>query len=389
MPFEIDLEGPLGGYARTYARAGESVEVCVREFTSTEDGQHFIQLLEGIANGVLQELPTPINPSQVDHMLAIYQRNGKVDVYLNELELKASTRIGRSVEAGQPVMKDDVIDIVGLDLGVPIPNDTGVLFLFSIGWRKGLFFDFGPVGKPDSLPREYDVAAAFGQAFCHVLFQERFSISDDEWRALLEAKWFPFAGLRNDTIDSLIHCVRAGWDPDENIEAIVAEVKERSPDMLESWQNNTSFEPHMEILQHAVQRFQEDDYISCTGLMFSRIEGILRTHHTSLGTSVRPKPQNLAKSAVVAKVENDKCLLLPRHFSNYLNDVYFKDFDPNDTDIEVSRHSVGHGVANVEDFNQKSAVISLLIVHQLFYLLGSEENSVNQDDEKVDVGEDE
>ena len=375
MPFEIDLEGPPGGYARTYARAGESVEVCVREFTSTEDGQHFIQLLEGIANGVLQELPTPINPSQVDHMLAIYQRNGKVDVYLNELELKASTRIGRSVEAGQPVMKDDVIDIVGLDPGVQIPNDTGVLFLFSIGWRKGLFFDFGPVGKPDSLPREYDVAAAFGQAFCHVLFQERFSISDDEWRALLEAKWFPFAGLRNDTIDSLINCVRAGWDPDENLEAIVAEVKERSPNMLESWQNNSSFVPHMEILQHAIQKFLEDDYISCTALMFSRIEGVLRTHHTNLGTSVRPKPKNLTESAVAAKVKNDKCLLLPRHFANYLNDVYFQDFDPNDTDIEISRHSVGHGVANAADFNQKSAVISLLIVHQLFYLLGSEGDS--------------
>ena len=389
MPFEVDLEGPPSGYARTYARAGESVEVCFREFTSTEDGQHFIQLLEGIANVTLHKLPSPVSPSQVDHLLAVYDRNGKADVYLNELELQVRMRAARPVKARQAVTKDDVIDIVGLDLDVPIPDDRGFLFVFSVGWRKGLFFDFGPVGRPDSPLREYDVAAALGQAFCHILFQERFSISDDEWRALQKAKWFPFAGLRNDTIDSLINYVRAGWDLDENLDAIVAEVKERSPNMLESWQNNTSFGPHMEILQHAVQRFQEDDYISCTGLMFSRIEGILRTHHTSLGTSVRPKPKNLAESAVAAKVKNDKCLLLPRHFANYLNDVYFKDFDPSDTDIEVSRHSVGHGVADAADFNQKSAVISLLIVHQLFYLLGSEENSLSQDAEEVDVGEDE
>ena len=387
MPFEIELINPPAGYCLSYSRADEIAQVSFLEFTSTEDGQHFIQRLEGFPNEILQKLPTPISPSQVDHMLAIYHRNGKVDVYLNELEFIVHTRVLGPVEAGQWIMKDDVVDIAGLDLGVQIPDDTGFLFLFSVGWRKGLFFDFGPVGRPDPPPRRYDVVAAFGQVFCHVQFQERFSISDDEWRALREAKWFPFAGLRNNTIDSLVSCIRAGWDPDENLDSIVNEVRDRAPKMLDAWRSNSSFVPHIEILEHAVEKFQSGDYISCTGLLFSRIEGILRTHHTSLGTSAIPKPKNLTDSAVAAKIANDKCLLLPRHFADYLNDVYFKSFDPNDTDIEVSRHSVGHGVANAANFNRKSAVISVLIVHQLFYLLGSEENASSQDVEEVDGGE--
>ena len=229
MRFEIDLEGPPGGYARTYARAGENVEVCVREFTSTEDGQHFIQLLEGIADGVLQKLPTLINPSQVDRMLAIYHRNGKVDVYLNELELKVSTRIARSVEAGQPVMKDDVVDIVGLDLGVQIPNDTGVLFLFSIGWRKGLFFDFGPLES--QIPCHVNMISSqpLGRRFLMSYFKNALVSPMTSGALYLRqngSRSRAFAMIR---FDSLISCVRAGWDPDENLEAIVVEVKERSP----------------------------------------------------------------------------------------------------------------------------------------------------------------
>ena len=387
MPFEIGLEGPPSGYASADARAGESVEICILEFTSTEDGQHFIQRLEGLPNDILHKLPTPVSPSQVDHMLAICHQNGNVDVYLNELEFIVHTRVAGPVEAGQPVMKDDVVDIAGLDLGVEIPDDTGFLFLFSVGWRKGLFFDFGPVGRPDPPPRRYDVVTALGQVFCHVQFQERFSISDDEWRALREVKWFPFAGLRNNTINSLISCIRAGWDPDENLDAIVAEVKDRVPSMLDGWRNNSSFLPHIEIFERAAERFLDDDYISCTGVMFPRIEGLLRTHHTSRGTADPPKPKNLTESAVAAEAENEKCLLLPRHFADYLNNVYFQDFDPKAKDIEVSRHSIGHGVANAEKFDRKSAVISVLIVHQLFYLLGSEEVSSSQNAEEVDEDE--
>ena len=376
---QVELGDAPAGYAVTSGRSGEDVLVRIREFASSEDGQDFIQRLEGIPNKILQLLPSPISPSQVDHMLAICRRDGKADVCVNKLEFRAFFRTARPVEAGAEVTKDDIADVERLELGVSIPDNAGFVFVFSVGWRRGLFYDFGPIAGPNPQPRQYDVATVLGQMYCHVLFQDRFSISETEWNSLFAAKWFPFVGLRNETIDSLINQIRSGWDPDEMLDDIVSEMKSRLPQMLDSWCSKSSFLPHMKILDRAVARFQNDDPVSCTALLFPRIEGILRTQHTSLDTPAQPSPNNLTALAVASKIENPKSLLLPHRFSKYLKDVYFADFDPNAPDIEVSRHSVGHGVATASKFNQKSAVIGLLTVHQLFYFLENVRSEKVQD----------
>jgi len=376
MPFEIDLGNPPGGYALTSAKDGEYAQVSYRELTSTEDGQYFIRRLEGFPSNILQQLPsqTQIFPSQVDHMLAICRRDGKADVYVNELDLRLRPRAARPIK-GEKVRKDDIADIESFELGVQIPDDAGFLFVFSVGWRKGLFYDFGPIGGPDPQPRQYHVGSVLGQAYGHVLFQERFSISEAEWKALFCAQWFPFVGLSNEKIDALISHVQSGWDPDENLDDIIAETKIRVPQMLESWSKHPSFLPHFDLLKHAVGRFQDDDPVSCTALLFPRIEGILRTHHSILDTQLPPKPENLTELAVAAKIENDKCLLLPHRFAAYLRDVYFANFDPDTENIEVSRHSIAHGVANPSKFDYKSALIGILTAHQLFYFLERKHNA--------------
>ena len=185
----------------------------------------------------------------------------------------------------------------------------------------------------------------------------------------MKTKWFPFVGLTNRTIESLVSHVRSGWDPDKRLDEIVSEVKSRSTQMLNSWRGHSSLMEHIEILERAVERFQNDDPISCTSLLFSRIEGILRTHHNSLGAGGKPSPEILSKSAVAEKTSKDTCLLLPRRFNTYLREVYFAGFDSSAQKIEVSRHSVGHGVASETEFNTKSAVVGILIVHQLFYFM--------------------
>ena len=379
---EIDLGKPPVGYALEAAKKGELVKVVYREFTSTEDGQHFILILEGLTSGILQRIPSQIKPSQVDHMLVIYDQAGKAKVYVNNLTLRTFVQVTRPVQAGEYIYKDDLSDIKSLDFGVSIPNDAGFLFLFSVGWRKGLFYDFGPICGPNAQVSKYDINSVLAQAYCHVLFQERFSVTDAEWASLFSSQWFLFLGLRDSTIDTLISHIRSGWDPDEKLDEIVSEVKGRAPQMLNSWRKHSAFLPHIEILERAIERFQDDDHISCTGLLFPRIEGILRTHHSSLYAQNSPSAKNLAESAVANKIETDISLLLPHRFDDYLRDIYFKNFDPNSHDIDVSRHSVSHGVATASKFNQKSAVIGILIIHQLFYFLENTQKRQTQDFEK-------
>ena len=229
------------GYAVTSARASETVSVQFREFTSTEDGQHFIQRLEGLPNDILQKLPAPIPASKVDHMLALCRRDGSATVYLNELDLRASVRASRPIEAGEAVTRDDFVDFERLEIGVQVPKDVGALFIFSVGWRKGLFYDFGPVGGPSPRPREDDIAAILGRCYCHVLFQERFRISDSEWDKLLKTQWFPFAAMRAATIDKLLNYVRSGWEPDDLLDDIVLQAKDNVSRMLRGWRSHSSF----------------------------------------------------------------------------------------------------------------------------------------------------
>ena len=169
MPLEIDFgtELPAGHMAESVkAREGEEVSVTYCEFTSTEDGQHFIQRLEAVPNAILTRLPNNVPPSQVDSMLAIIQANGRTTVYVNEVlhHLLVRARTARHFRAGMPVNKDDIADVERLELGATIPADAGFLFLFSVGWRKGLFYDYGPLRGPRAQLRQYDVPSVLGQA---------------------------------------------------------------------------------------------------------------------------------------------------------------------------------------------------------------------------------
>jgi hypothetical protein len=189
---------------------------------------------------------------------------------------------------------------------------------------------------------------------------------ETEWEALFKAKWFPFAGLANETIARMLAHLRAGWDLADLTDQVVEEVRGKAPSFLGLWKRYPAFTGHIPIFEKAIERFLAGDYVSCTALVFPRIEGIMRTHHAAIDTS-RPNQDNLCASAVRANADRDRCLLLPNRFERYLQEVYFASFDPKDTSIHVSRNSVGHGVADPADFSEKAAMIGLLVVQQLCY----------------------
>jgi hypothetical protein len=258
-----------------------------------------------------------------------------------------------------------------MDVGdVTIPPDSGILFLFSVGWRKAVFYDFGPLNPNADVRRAFDCGTVFAHLYAQVLFQERFSILEAEWDALFRAKLFPFAGLRNETIEKVLGHLRAGWDLTDLSDAIVTEIRQRLQGFLDSWHKHPAFAPHIQFLERAVDRFGADDYISCTAILLPRIEGILRTHHIDIGRTDSPGQSNLADSAVTSKTEGG-LLLLPDRFKDYLTKVYFASFSskvsPCDSGIPVSRNSMAHGVAPPDALTPMEAAIGFLVLHQLFY----------------------
>lgn len=370
MPHEVTFDRTPLGHAENAAKEDSTVNVRMTAFHSSEDGQKFIQRLEGFPTELLSKLPIAhrTNPSQVDHLVAVVRRDRTATVYVNELSIILTTMMGRSIKKGEGVWKSDIADIAAMEFdGVSVPDDAGVIVVFSAGWRKGLYYDLSPLHPTENIRRGGRLSSVLGQCYAQVLFQERFSILETEWAALFKAKWFPFAGLRNDSIDKLLGHVRAGWNPDDLTAKIAEEVKERLPDFLEGWRNHPAFTTHIKTLEKVADHFRNGDHFSASALLFPRIEGLMRSNHSAIGSTVKPSQKNLPVTAVQARSGSPNSLLLPEKFEQYLRDVYFAEFHPTDTQIPVGRNSVGHGVASEDEFNEKAAVLGLLVTQQLLY----------------------
>ena len=373
MPYEIKFENVPIGTCVESVRGGGTVTVRAIEFVSEEDGDTLVERLEGLGSDILGKLQVEpsIQPNQVQHLLAIIRSDRSATVYVNELKAVGSMQVKRAFKQGEGVFADDIADVHSLEFeGVGIPKDAGIVIIFSVGWRRAMFYDLIPVLPPEyRKEREYDVNMQLAQFYSYLMFQRRFKITDHEWTNLLDGQWFPFISLKDATIKSLLSHARNSWPLDELSEPIANEVRDAAPTMLSRWKAAPAFSEHIPFLEKAVEHYLANDFISATALLYPRIEGLLRSHQKQTDAASPPTQKGLAGSAV-KKVESERHAsspLLPAKFGEYLQNVYFAAFDPNSPHIKVSRNSIGHGVASAAECSLKSATVSLLLVDQLCY----------------------
>ena len=367
--FKIKLENPPAGYSASIGKSGEMVSVITREFTSSEDGDFFIARLEGIPTQIISQLPqeSGIKCSNIDHLLAIIDNEGDCEVYANELEIISMVRAKRAVKKNEPMYEDDLADIVSLEFeGVIIPENSSIVVILSKGWRKGLFFDFSPVHN-EGENRDYELSTMLGHYYNYLFFQDLYKISKKEWSKFFQQQWFPFVGLKAKNVRKLVDYIRADWNADEILEEISLDVTESLKSKMNDWEKTDFFGVHLDFFKRACDRFLEGDFISCTSILYPRIEGLLR----DLNKEVKAKSysqNNLSEAPMkFSKLEEGRySRILPAKFIEYLKEVYFANFDPN-TPAEISRNSVGHGVAKPESYSEKSSVIGFLILEQLYY----------------------
>ncbi|MBZ5545158.1 MAG: hypothetical protein LAO07_16010, partial [Acidobacteriia bacterium] len=292
MPHQIKLKLAPAGYSLDKAEPGESLRVVVREFTSSEDGELFISRLEGFPSEVLALLPpnARVSPSSVEHMLAIVHRDLHGEIYINECNLVLHARFARSMQAGEPVREDDIIDIDSLVFrGVEVPREAAVVCVFSSGWRKGLFFDLTPLG-PTGGVRDYDLWKVLGSLFAYLMNQGIFKLDEPQWNVLFQQGWFPFVTLPKRIVRQIVAAVRAGSSVDTHLKSVADAIRSNAPQMRERWAEAALLQPHFPLLGHALDKFLEHDYVSATAILFPRIEGILRSIQAASGVASRFRP---------------------------------------------------------------------------------------------------
>jgi len=373
MKCDIKMDGTFAGFSMAACKPGEKVWICQKEFVSSEDGDLFISRLEGfpslLLNQIAQIHKTIVVRSYIDNMLAILRQDGTTTVYINA-PMKALMRVKKSVDAGQVIYRNDIADIKELVFQyIEIPYDVGLMILFSVGWRKGLFYDLVSLSDK-SLKRDYDLNQLLGGYYAYLSFQERFKITDSEWESLFQNGWFPFITLNNDLISSIINHNREGWNVDDLLPRIQKNVLKRLPDGLKTWTNIEAFKPHMDFISKAVEHYQNHDSLSCISVLFPRIEGIMREYQSIQGQPEKASQKDLAGTVLPVNEDTQKhqyTPLLPLRFYQYLSEVYFANFDPTKKDNTLSRNTVGHGVATKENFDAKGATLGFLILDQLSY----------------------
>jgi Domain of unknown function (DUF4263) len=161
MAITFTLTERLAGYVAA-APAGGKVQVCYRELIGPDDPVHLGQRLENIHNSLFGKIPGLPLPSLIDHLLVVIRPNLECTAYINELKILATVKTTRAVQAGSQVYVGDISDVTSVELGVELPPDCGVVFVRSSGWKRSLFFDFGPV-LPEIGPRKYPIEQALAQ----------------------------------------------------------------------------------------------------------------------------------------------------------------------------------------------------------------------------------
>ncbi len=375
MPVTLQLNGlPLGVSVGHAAAEDETVSVRTKEFLSSEDGNDLITRLEGITG----TFPSVVGQkgavlaSQVDNFLAIVSKDCKATVYCNELQQVARVRVKRAIKAGEGVSKNDIADIDSLELRdasstpIQIPADHGFELVFSVGWRKCLYYDYsvfveGTPNRTDNLP------TLFGQFYAQLLFQELYSMKDQQWDAMTARGWFPFIWMTDQDRKNLIGFCDRDDPPLSIFEGICTNFKAVVQERTKSWKRSTLFGDHNEFIAAAVERFLEGDYVSCISVLYPRIEGLLRGLHLGIGSTTNASQAALASNLVKNQFQHS--LLLPRRFQKYLTDFYFQAFDQTSSDVPLSRHTIGHGVSRAADYDFIRASLGFMILDQMFYYL--------------------
>lgn len=360
------------GYARTGGVEGQLVQVVAREFLSSEDGERFFIRMDGWPREIVAALPPSagIWPSNVDHLVALIRQDLTATVYVNELTQIAHIRSAWAFEAGQELTDRDIADVVELHFeGLDVPPDAALLVIFSHGWRKGLFFDFFPFHKPD-YRRPYDLWKLLGSCSAYLMNQAPFRLTDDDWSYLINSGWFPFSALPPETRKQLIGFARSRMDPSLILPSVKAFLATDLGRLVENWSTKPPFQPHLELLKHAVSEFVEGDFVSTTAIVVPRIEGLMREVHASTAAREKATPTALTERLIQGRSAelHEYSWLLPHRFTQFLREAYFANFEPGQP-AKFSRHSVGHGVASPGDFNEKSACVALLTLDQIFWLL--------------------
>lgn len=103
--------------------------------------------------------------------------------------------------------------------------------------------------------------------------------------------------------------------------------------------------------------------LSLNGADIPKTTGILRSRHRDVTGTANANQARLSQASVAddTTTRHACSLLLPVKFQQFLDSMYFANFDPANVQ-DVSRNTVAHGVAPERQMSHKAALLAILIL---------------------------
>lgn len=353
------------------AQKGEQIKVLQRSFFTSyqDDHRHFF-------DEILRVFPN-LNLNELNEIIIVL-RNKKCYIYRNfPISMKIRSKV--SIPAGSAVFENQILDIVGIKFedsvfNLDIRDGDKFVWLFRTGWSFGLYFDFSGQLSTDEL--EKILGECYKQVKYHSLYS--FVSSKESFASLLDLGWFPFVQLLGGLFSKLQFGItdKKGMMVIEN-EIIRSFSQERIDQFVQYWWNNEILAEKKDIITAALSAYNarsKEGIINCINTLVGQIEGIVRLdYHKAMGR--RPSTKELIEYLRIranGSFSDPGSLGFPGPFLGYIEKVFFRSFDMERQDIELSRHSVQHGVARQEDYTRVRALQLILVLDQIYFYLQGE-----------------
>ncbi|KYC34605.1 hypothetical protein WA1_51400 [Scytonema hofmannii PCC 7110] len=370
---EIIEDFQLAGFSAETVAAGETAKVVQKIFiTSLEKDFHLI------ATNLLS-LIVLIDPgASLNSLLVIIKPDNKGYVYY-KFPFGVQAIVKRDLEAYRAVFRKDIVDITSVffkDMVIDLNPEDGdrVIWLFRQNWNFGLFFDLSGKLKSNSVLEEMGVYYRRLAYLSEYLFLEKSS----NFTQMIQDGWFPFVALIGEGIDDILTYYEEGEKHPSIMEKLISSFNEpRLTDITSRWWANSLFNAKKKILQAGVNSYltnTQEGYINAVKNLSTELEGIIRvSYHKDYGKN--PGSIRELKEYITNKGRNKfssiGSLCFPDNFLDYLSGYIFRQFDVQAGQIPESRHSVAHGVAQDDVYNQEFALKLILTLDNIYFFLGS------------------
>jgi hypothetical protein len=314
---------------------------------------------------------------RINQFLVVIHIDLSADVYVNDFPMQIKILAKRDVKAGEPIRYNDIADIAELRFaGIGIKENDSIIFCFKKGWKFGLFFDFNPADRKSIIDIKC-LSHDLGSYYRYLTFQELYSVLENKplFEPMFADGWFPFIQLLGGDFEELAKCYEHKLDFPSNVDSFLGRFdKDRVRTFVDRWWRNQLFEHKRGILEAGIDAYlsgTQAGYINCVKTLYSEIEGIIRMRYVA----EKGEDPNFAqlmeyvKEKAQGKFGLRKSLGFSEEFYRYLKEIVFRDFDLTTGQVDLSRHSVSHGVAEQIKYTRTKAIQAVLTIDQMYFYL--------------------